>query len=338
MRVLRKILGSAGIFQIIEVDRHPPAGLHQVHQAEVVEGRDLVPITFGKVHRERGRAGKAPTSLLPVAFGEPVALQFSGLVGVALQRERELAAPASALRIVIQFPMIARAVVADRGGTKLAGNERRDESAATRVLARNQAHRQPRAGLLTIHVQTKRPDGPSARAGLFGPEKSEEHASAGTALRQRESARGAQFIIQRPRADLVRIKGRLGGAPDLSAHFSRGFACEMASAVAKILSDGRILFRHNTVIERLPPRIAIKGLGSLFSVGDTDDRCHQQRRKNESSKLVCYVIFVPHAGRDWRWSDRPVNRAKASFFGHEHFRRFASDSSYMVEYVGPPRC
>src|SRR5437762_9022905 len=37
--ILREILRSAGVFEIVEIDLHVPAGLHHVHHAEVIEGR-----------------------------------------------------------------------------------------------------------------------------------------------------------------------------------------------------------------------------------------------------------------------------------------------------------
>src|SRR5438067_1895584 len=203
----------------------------------MVEDRSLLLEASRKIDRETGGAGKAAASFLPVVLGQIAGFQLCRFVRVAVQCERELAATASALRIVVEGPSVARAVIADRCGAKLPGYEGRDKRSAALVLAGNQSHGQPGTVLLAIEVQAEGANWASARARLRGPEKAKEDATAAAAPGQREGAGRAELILQRFTTDIIGIVSRLCGAADQSAHFAGGAAREMCLAVAEILRD-----------------------------------------------------------------------------------------------------
>src|SRR5262249_23560373 len=153
--------------------------------------------------------------LLLVALGDVGPGVFARFGSVAAERELKPAAAAGPLGIIVEGPQIARAVVADRGGTKLAGNERRDERPATLVGARDEPNGQASAAAFAVDVQAQRPGGASSSAGLIGTEEAEEDAAAGRALGQRQGPRRMEFVVERHGADRVGVVRRLGRSRDL---------------------------------------------------------------------------------------------------------------------------
>src|SRR5207253_6814599 len=87
IRIPGEVLRTAVVPEVVEVDRHPAAGLHHIHQAEVVERGALPLVTFGEIDGERGRAGEAAAGLLLVALGQPRLLELSRLMRIAVERE-----------------------------------------------------------------------------------------------------------------------------------------------------------------------------------------------------------------------------------------------------------
>ena len=180
----------------------------------MVERRVLLPIPLGQIDGERGHVGEPAAGLRLVALGDVGVRELARLRRVAVESERELTAAARALGVIVERPLVARAVVADGGGTKLAGEERRDERAAALVPARDEPHGQAGAVALAIQVQAQRAGGAPAAAGLLGPEEAEEDAAAGGGFRQGERPRRAELVIERQRADLVGVVRRLRGPRD----------------------------------------------------------------------------------------------------------------------------
>src|SRR4029078_776742 len=104
-----------------------------VHNAEVIEFGVLPTIAFrqidGKVRRDR----ESPPCFLLVRWRKVGLLVFLRPWLIPVDRKAKLAASARGLRSVIERPIVARAVVAQRRRPKLAGNERRDKCAARLV-------------------------------------------------------------------------------------------------------------------------------------------------------------------------------------------------------------
>src|SRR5439155_5892790 len=107
--------------------------------------------------------------------------------------------------------MVARAVVLEGRGPKLAGEIRRDERAARLVRAGDQPHRQPSAFALEIEVQTERADGPPAAAWLLRVEEAEEHPRAGVRRGDGKASRRREFVVERLDGNPVRVGRRRGG-------------------------------------------------------------------------------------------------------------------------------
>jgi hypothetical protein len=103
----------------------------------VIELCPLLFVAFRKVDGKRCGTGKANASLLQVSLGKIRLLKFFRLMSVAPKLERKLPSSVRAIWIIVELPMITRAVVANRGGTKFSGNERRNKGAARLILPSN---------------------------------------------------------------------------------------------------------------------------------------------------------------------------------------------------------
>src|SRR5947199_10015292 len=101
---------------------------------------------------ERGRVGRAAAGLRLVILGDGGVRELTRLGSVAVDGESELPTAAGAVGVIVERPLIARAVVADRGRAKLAGDERRDERAAALVPAGDEPHGQPSAAAFAVQV------------------------------------------------------------------------------------------------------------------------------------------------------------------------------------------
>src|SRR5690349_24723329 len=99
--------------KISEVDRRAAAGLHHVHQAEVIEGSSLLFKACGQINRKFGGAGETATGFFFEFVRKIGLLEFTRLVSVAGNRKRDSALAFSGFRVIVQRPMITRAVVAD---------------------------------------------------------------------------------------------------------------------------------------------------------------------------------------------------------------------------------
>src|SRR5262249_33671795 len=170
---------------------------------------------------------------------------------------------AGTLGVVVEGPQVARAVVRDRGGAELAGDERRDERAAALVPARDEPHGQPGAAALAVHVQAQRAGGASAARGLLCPEEAEEDAAARGGLGQRERPRRAELIVERHGADLVGVVRRLRRPRDLPPELARRLAGEIRFAVAEVLRHRRGALRHDAVVVTFPAGVLVERFGLL---------------------------------------------------------------------------
>src|SRR5207244_13085114 len=88
--------------------------------------------------------------------------------------ECELTAAAGALGVIVECPLVARAVVAERGGAKLAGDERRDERAAALVAARDEGAGNRAAAGSRVRAVARGAGGAPAPAGWSAGEEPEE--------------------------------------------------------------------------------------------------------------------------------------------------------------------
>ena len=226
----------------------------------MVERRALLSVTRGQIDGEGGHIGEAAAGLLLMALGDVGLRELAWLRGLAAEGELELTAAAGALGVIVEGPLVAGAAANGRG-TKLAGEERRDERAAALVLARDEPHGQASAAALAVQVHTQRTDGPSARTGLLGPEKAEEDAAAGVGLRQGEGPRRAELVVERHGADFIGVIRRLRRPHDAAAHLALLLAGEVRLAVAEILHDRRHALRNDAVVVALPAGILIEGFG-----------------------------------------------------------------------------
>src|SRR5205823_3705411 len=91
-----------------------------------------------------------------VAVGDVGVREFARLRGLAVDGELELTAAIGALGIIVERPIVARAVVADRCRTKLARYEWRDERAAALVPGRDKSHGQPSAAVFAAQIEAER--------------------------------------------------------------------------------------------------------------------------------------------------------------------------------------
>src|SRR5262245_14218828 len=94
-------------------------------------------------------------SFFAEAIWHIVGFEFARPVPVAREFKRKPTSSIGARWIVIEFPTVARTIIADRRGTKLAGDERSNERAARLVLSRNQPHCETNAGVLAIHIEAE---------------------------------------------------------------------------------------------------------------------------------------------------------------------------------------
>src|ERR1051325_4640233 len=106
--------------------------------------------------------GETLSGLLFEALGQIRSFKLSRFMRIASERECESPATIGGLWVVIERPVVASAVIANRRGPKLAGNERRDECAARLVFGRDESHGQPSAADFGIQVQAKGAYGASA--------------------------------------------------------------------------------------------------------------------------------------------------------------------------------
>src|SRR5207249_529335 len=125
-------------------------GLGHVHQAEVIERGALLFIAFGEIDGESRRGRETNPRFLRIAFGEILELS-----GIAVQGESDLPFSAGGLRVVVELPGVARAIVADRRGAKLPGDERRHESAAALVLSGDKTNRQAGTGAFAVEIHSE---------------------------------------------------------------------------------------------------------------------------------------------------------------------------------------
>src|SRR5882724_4421175 len=106
------------------------AGFHHVHQAKVIEGGALSFESIGQINGKFGSAGKTAMRFFSEFFRQAGFLKFTRLMSIADDRKRNSTPALVSFWIVVQRPFIACAVIADGCGTKLPGNERRDERPA----------------------------------------------------------------------------------------------------------------------------------------------------------------------------------------------------------------
>src|SRR5262249_3033593 len=196
--------------------------------------------------------GKRGGGVLAVGLGDSGVDELARPRSVAVDREREPAAAAGALGVVVKLPSVPRAVVAQRGGAELAGDGGRDKRPAVLVLSGDEPDHQPRPLALAVEVHAQRADRTAAPARLLGPEEAEEDAAAAGGLRESERPRRAEPVVERLGADLLGVVRRLRRPRDPAAEFALRLCGEAGRTEAEVLHDSRDLLGHDAVVEPLP--------------------------------------------------------------------------------------